>query len=52
MRLSLTTFDIQWDNGDDVEGNNPTEENKQAFKEVADFIEELGRKHAKKDAAI
>ncbi|TKA66646.1 hypothetical protein B0A49_08632 [Cryomyces minteri] len=51
VRVSLTTFDIQWDNGDDIEGAesdaNPTEENKQMFKEVVDRIEALARKHAK-----
>ena len=51
-RVTLTTFDVQWDNGDEVEGTEPTAENKQAFKEIIDRIEELGRKHAKKDAAI
>ena len=50
-RLTLTTFQIQWDNAEDVEGTeapaNPTDENKQTFKDVVDSIRSLARQSAK-----
>ena len=49
-RVVLTTFEIQWDNGEDVEGDapsNPTDENKQTFKDVLDSISSLARQKAK-----
>ena len=49
-RLILTTFEIQWDNGEEVEGDaegNPTDENKQTFKDVVDSIRALARRTAK-----
>ncbi|KAL8688590.1 MAG: hypothetical protein Q9218_005538 [Villophora microphyllina] len=50
-RIILATFEVQWDNGEDVEGaeakTNPTEENKQTFKDVADSIQALARQKAK-----
>ena len=50
-RMVFTTFDIQWDNGEDVEGagmaTKPTEENKQTFKDVMDSIMALARQSAK-----
>ncbi|KAL8913022.1 MAG: hypothetical protein Q9171_002090 [Xanthocarpia ochracea] len=51
VRLDLATFEVQWDNGEDVEGaeakSNPTEENKQTFKDVVESIEALTRQKAK-----
>ena len=50
-RIILSTFEVQWDNGEEVEGaeaaTNPTEENKQTFKDVADSIQALARRNAK-----
>lgn len=47
-RLALTTFEVQWDNGDEVEGaEGPTEENKQTFKDVVDSVQALARAKAK-----
>jgi len=50
-RITLTTFEVQWDNGEDVEGaesrSNPTDENKQTFKDVMDSITSLARQTAK-----
>ena len=50
-RIILSTFEIQWDNGEDIEGaearTNPTDENKQTFKEVLDSIQALARQNAK-----
>lgn len=50
-RLTLATFEVQWDNGEEVEGAegkvNPTEENKQTFKDVVDSIHALARQRAK-----
>ena len=49
-RVILSTFEIQWDNGEEVEGeadNNPTDENKQTFKDVVDSIQALARRNAK-----
>ncbi|KAL8719379.1 MAG: hypothetical protein Q9225_003609 [Loekoesia sp. 1 TL-2023] len=50
-RVILSTFEVQWDNGEEVEGaeaaTNPTEENKQTFKEVVDSINALARQTAK-----
>lgn len=50
-RITLTTFEVQWDNGEDVEGAegaaNPTDENKQTFKDVMDSITALARQTAK-----
>lgn len=50
-RIIISTFDIQWDNGEEVEGaespSNPTEENKQTFKNVMDSIQALARQTAK-----
>lgn len=50
-RIILSTFEVQWDNGEEVEGTeaatNPTDENKQTFKEVADSIQALARQKAK-----
>lgn len=50
-RIVLSTFEVQWDNGEDVEGaeaaTNPTEENKQTFKDVMDSIRALARQSAK-----
>ncbi|KAL9584722.1 MAG: hypothetical protein Q9203_004555 [Teloschistes exilis] len=50
-RIILSTFEVQWDNGEDVEGvearTNPTEENKQTFKDVMDSINALARQTAK-----
>jgi len=44
----LTTFEIHWDNGGEVEGaEGPTGENKQTFKDVVDSIEALARRKAK-----
>ena len=50
MRVILSTFEIQWDNGEEVEGeadSNPTDENKQTFKDVVDSIQALARRNAK-----
>ncbi|KAI4264153.1 MAG: hypothetical protein L6R42_000734 [Xanthoria sp. 1 TBL-2021] len=50
-RLAVATFEVQWDNGEEVEGaeakSNPTEENKQMFKDVVESIEALTRQKAK-----
>ena len=50
-RIIITTFEIQWDNGEEVEGAesnaNPTDENKQTFKDVMDSINSLARQSAK-----
>ena len=50
-RIILSTFEVQWDNGEDIEGaeapTNPTEENKQTFKDVMDSIMSLVRMKAK-----
>ena len=50
-RLGLATFEVQWDNGEEVEGaeakSNPTDENKQTFKDVVESIEALTRQKAK-----
>ena len=50
-RIILSTFEVQWDNGEEVEGaeaaTNPTDENKQTFKDVADSISSLARLSAK-----
>lgn len=49
-RIILTTFEIQWDNGEEVEGEsptNPTDENKKTFKDVLDSIMSLARQKAK-----
>lgn len=50
-RLDVATFEVQWDNGQEVEGaeakSNPTEENKQMFKDVVESIEALTRQKAK-----
>ncbi|KAI4150590.1 MAG: hypothetical protein L6R39_002238 [Caloplaca ligustica] len=50
-RLTLVTFEVQWDNGEEIEGaeapTNPTEENKQTFKDVVDSIHALARQKAK-----
>jgi len=44
----LTTFEIQWDNGGEVEGaEGPTKENQGTFKDVVDSIEALARRKAK-----
>ncbi|KAL8919642.1 MAG: hypothetical protein Q9208_006674 [Pyrenodesmia sp. 3 TL-2023] len=50
-RMILSTFEVQWDNGEEIEGaeaaTNPTEENKQTFKDVVDSINALARQKAK-----
>ncbi|KAK4694472.1 hypothetical protein P7C71_g3123, partial [Lecanoromycetidae sp. Uapishka_2] len=50
-RIILSTFEVQWDNGEDIEGaeaeTNPTEENIQTFKTVMDSIRALARQSAK-----
>ena len=50
-RIVLSTFEVQWDNGEEIEEaeapTNPTGENKQAFKNVADSIKALARQSAK-----
>ncbi|KAL8942622.1 MAG: hypothetical protein Q9211_001320, partial [Gyalolechia sp. 1 TL-2023] len=50
-RVALATFEVQWENGEDVEGAegkaNPTEENKATFKDVVDSIHALARQTAK-----
>ncbi|MCJ1457331.1 hypothetical protein MMC28_007699 [Mycoblastus sanguinarius] len=50
-RIILSTFEVQWDNGEEVEGaeavTNPTEENKGTFKEVMDSILALARQTAR-----
>lgn len=50
-RIILSTFEVQWDNGEEIEGaeaaTNPTEENKQTFKVVMDSIMSLVRMKAK-----
>ena len=52
-QLTLTTFEVQWDNGENVEGGDaPTDENKQTFKDVVDSIHNLARQSAKNDRAI
>lgn len=45
----LTTFEVQWDNGGEVEGSEqgPTEENQGTFKDVVDSIQALARGKAK-----
>jgi len=49
--ITLTTFELQWDNGEDVDGaesiSNLTDENKQTFKDVMDSISSLARQTAK-----
>lgn len=49
--ITLTTFEVQWDNGEDVDGaeskSNLTDENKQTFKDVMDSISSLARQTAK-----
>ncbi|KAL8985265.1 MAG: hypothetical protein Q9177_004481 [Variospora cf. flavescens] len=57
VRLVLSTFEVQWDNGEEgggvmtvgagAEEEGPTEENKQSFKEVVESIEALARQKAK-----
>ncbi|KAI4121775.1 MAG: hypothetical protein LQ341_007368, partial [Variospora aurantia] len=50
VRLVLSTFEVQWDNGDEdeVEGRGEvTEENKQTFRDVVESIEALARQKAK-----
>jgi hypothetical protein len=57
-RLELATFDIQWSNeeddpsGEGAVAGEPTDENKDTFKRVAQSIEALGRQFAKQDKAI
>ncbi|KAL6715053.1 hypothetical protein ACLMJK_007314 [Lecanora helva] len=50
-RIIITTFQVQWDNGEEAEGGesnaNPTDENKQTFKDVLDSINSLARQSAK-----
>ena len=49
-RIIITTFELQWDNGEEVEGEsdaNPSDENKQTFKDVMDSINSLARQSAK-----
>ncbi|KAL8783199.1 MAG: hypothetical protein Q9195_009463 [Heterodermia aff. obscurata] len=49
-RIVLSTFEVQWDNGEEIEGDegkNPTEENKQTFKDVSDSIQSLARQTAR-----
>ncbi|KAI4283154.1 MAG: hypothetical protein L6R38_002377 [Xanthoria sp. 2 TBL-2021] len=50
-RLDVATFEVQWDNGEEVEGaeakSNPTGENKQMFRDVVESIEALTRLKAK-----
>lgn len=46
-RLVLTTFEIQWDNGGEVEGEGLTEETKETFKDVVGSVEALARGKAK-----
>lgn len=50
-RVVLSTFEVQWDNGEEVEGaeapTNPTEENKRGFREVVESIRALGRQRAR-----
>lgn len=49
-RVILSTFEVQWDNGEALEGeadSNPTDENKQTFKDVVDSIQALARRNAK-----
>ena len=49
-RIILTTFEIQWDSGEEAEGEStasPTDENKQTFKDVMDSIQSLVRQTAK-----
>lgn len=49
--ITLTTFEVQWDNGEDVDGaqskSELTDENKQTFKDVMDSISSLARQTAK-----
>ncbi|KAI4087033.1 MAG: hypothetical protein LQ344_007090 [Seirophora lacunosa] len=52
-RLVLSTFEVQWDNGEDAGAGTiggeegPTEENKQTFRDVVESIEALARQKAK-----
>ena len=46
-RLVLTTFEIQWDNGGEVEGEGLTEESKGTFRDVVGSVEALARGRAK-----
>ncbi|KAG7007643.1 hypothetical protein G7Y79_00009g027520 [Physcia stellaris] len=46
-RIVLSTFEVQWDNGEEMEGGSPSEENKQTFKDVGDSIQALARRTAK-----
>lgn len=51
VRLDVATFEVQWDNGEEVEGGQEgrdvTEENKKAFGDVVESIEALTRLKAK-----
>ncbi|KAL8713121.1 MAG: hypothetical protein Q9220_002642 [cf. Caloplaca sp. 1 TL-2023] len=49
-RVVLSTFELQWDNGEEVEGEeggDATEENQEEFKRVVQSIEALARMKAK-----
>lgn len=50
-RIVLSTFEVQWDNGEEIEGaeaaSNPTDENKETFKDVMNSILSLARQTAK-----
>ncbi len=49
VRLDVATFEVQWDNGEEVEGEGRevTEENKKTFGDVVQSIEALTRLKAK-----
>ena len=47
VRLDVATFEVQWDNGEEVEGGEVTEENRKTFGDVVESIEALTRLKAK-----
>lgn len=47
VRLDVATFEVQWNNGEEVEGGEVTEENRKTFGDVVESIEALTRLKAK-----
>ena len=50
--MVISTFEVQWDNGEEVQGvgggeGELTEENRQVFKDVVDSVRALARQVAK-----
>jgi hypothetical protein len=49
-RISMATFDIQWDNADDGGVGEITDETKDTFKRIAESIQALARQKAKQQS--